>query len=494
MLTANFVTPVAVAVDPLGRGIYVSDNASPYFIRFINTSVSTVTIAGQTVSPGTTRILAGGGSDFGDNVAGLQAEIGTVTGVGVSPDGKILYFNDAYLGVVKALNLSSAPSRSVPLNSLSATTSHWRPALDQSCSWLTVSPVTGNIYVSDATSGINKVYQIDPVGNMTVVAGNGANTLGHGSDAGHDCADERATAPAACGGGGYGGQHLYRGYRPRAHSQGDWRLDLMLAQFTAGGGGQYPNGLAFLNGKLYVAQGNDQTIVRITGGIQTIAGASRVGCDYSSSVCGDNGLASAATFNILGSGSVPNPPLAGIKADNNGFFILDQGIFSRGRIRYLNLSASTITLAGTSIAANKIATIAGTGLRRPTTAAWPRALCSAARLGWRWMPTIIFYVTESLNNRLRFVNRGATPLTIFPGTQAEQIVPAGGIVTINKDAGSGSGDNTAVNFGTLEMPQGVATTSQGVFIADSRKGPTVPSAPMAGAPARFGSSTRLTRR
>lgn len=473
--TANFVTPVAVAVDPLGRGIYVSDSASPYFIRFINTSVSAVTIAGQTVAPSATRILAGGGSDFGDNVTGLQAEIGTVTGVGVSPDGKLLYFDDAYLGVVKALNLSSS---SITVGSTQLATGYvstLATGFGSELSWLTVSQATGNIYVADATSNINKIYQIDPAGNMTVVAGNGANTASmDGMPATTVPTDVPLLQPRAVEVDTAGNIYIADTGHARILKVTGGTIS-MLAQFTPGGGGQYPNGLAFLNGKLYVAHGNDQTIVRITGGIQTIAGAARVGCDYSSSNCGDNGAASAATFNILGSAAVPNPPLAGVKADSNGIFILDQGVFSRGRIRYLNLSASTITLAGTAIGANKIATIAGTGFPSPYDGGLATSAALSGPVGVAVDANNNLYVTESLSNRLRFVNRGATPVTIFPGTQAEQIVPASGVVTINKDAGTGSGDNTPANFGTLEMPQGVATTSQGVFIADSKKGPTVPS-------------------
>src|SRR5262249_10345545 len=72
------------------------------------------------------------------------------------------------------------------------------------------------------------------------------------------------------------------------------------------------------------------------------------------------------------------------------------------------------------------------------------------------------------------VHRGAGPLTIFPGTPAEQTVGPGQIVTINKDAGTGTGDATPVNTTFFDSPQGMTVTAQGLFIADSKRGPNVP--------------------
>src|SRR5581483_9890874 len=63
--------------------------------------------------------------------------------------------------------------------------------------------------------------------------------------------------------------------------------------------------------------------------------------------------------------------------------------------------------------------------------------------------------------------------TLFPNTQAAQVVAPGAIVTVNKDAGTGQPDNVPVSQGAFETPQGLFVTAQGVFIADSKGGPTV---------------------
>ena len=131
-------------------------------------------------------------------------------------------------------------------------------------------------------------------------------------------------------------------------------------------------------------------------------------------------------------------------------------------------------MAGVSIASNKIDTIGGTGLPSP----YDGGLATSALLN---TPTGVvadannnLYITDTLTNRLRFVNRGASAVTIFAGTAAEQIVQPGAIVTVNKNVGTGSGDNAPVSQAAFDTPQGMAITAQGIFIADSRKGPLVP--------------------
>src|SRR6185369_749360 len=73
------------------------------------------------------------------------------------------------------------------------------------------------------------------------------------------------------------------------------------------------------------------------------------------------------------------------------------------------------------------------------------------------------------------VNRGTTTVTLFPGTEAQQAVLPGVIVRINKDAGtSASGNDVPANRASFNNPQGLFVTSQGIYIADSTGGPTVP--------------------
>jgi sugar lactone lactonase YvrE len=470
---AHLATPVAVARDPLGRGIYVVDLASIYFIRFINTSTDTVTIAGQVIPPGVMRTVAGGGSDFGDGAPGLQADLGIVTGVAVNATGELLYFIDQTDPFrVRALNVSAntvtltgAPLAAGTIGTLST-------GLGFSLNALAVHPVSGDVYVADAASGGNKVFKIDANGVATTVAGNGANT--RFDDPLESTTNPTAVAllqPRAIVFDPAGNLYIADSGHGRILRVSTTNQLSLIEQMPAGGSGSFPAGLAFFNSKLYVANGNDQTIVRLIGGNATIAGTVKTACTYDGTTCGDGGLAAAATFDMLGSTGVV--PLAGITADATGLYILDQGNSSRGRVRYLNLSGAPVTIAGVTINSNRIDTIAGTG----STAPYDGGLATSGALN---VPTGVavdannnLYITESLGNRLRFVNRGLNPVTIFAGTAAQQVVPAGGIVTVNKEAGIGASDGVPVNQAGFDTPQGIAVTAQGIFIADSRKGPTV---------------------
>ena len=106
---APFGTVVAVARDPQNRGIYVADIiGGATLIRFINTSTSTVIIAGRSVAPGVVRVVAGGGAELGENTPGLKSDLGAVSGLDTSPDGNLLYYLAQADGQVRALNVSSS--------------------------------------------------------------------------------------------------------------------------------------------------------------------------------------------------------------------------------------------------------------------------------------------------------------------------------------------------------------------------------------------------
>src|SRR5262249_20968740 len=138
-----------------------------------------VTIAGVTITPGTVRLVAGGGFDVGENVRGLDADLGAVTGLAVSSNGQLLYFVDAVGRLVRALNTTSgnvtvngATIGSGRVGSLTDSNSVFGSNLNG----LSINPTTGDLYVADATNGINKVYRVTPAGVITTIAGNGAAT------------------------------------------------------------------------------------------------------------------------------------------------------------------------------------------------------------------------------------------------------------------------------------------------------------------------------
>src|SRR5262249_24508191 len=131
----------------------------------------------------------------------------------------------------------------------------------------------------------------------------------------------------------------------------------------------FPSGIAFVGGNAYVANGNQQTIFRVTSAVQMIAGlvttnsqqvVQGVTCDYSGGGgCGDGGPASMATFNLVSSSIDPKANAIKGNPKQTGIVVADQGPTGRGRIRYINLSGGPVTLAGTTIPAGAIDTIAG---------------------------------------------------------------------------------------------------------------------------------------
>ncbi|QQS47372.1 MAG: hypothetical protein IPM66_01530 [Acidobacteriota bacterium] len=465
----------AIARDPQGRGIYVADNVSGQsIIRFLNLSDSPVTLAGITIEPGTVRQIAGGGLDLGENIPALAADIGQVTGLGVSAAGDILFYANKIDGLVAGLNISTgnvtiagaaiAPGR---IGTLAAN-------FDTDLNGLAVRQSTGVVYVTDATAGVNKVYSVALDGTRTVVAGNGAGT----STAEPFVAGPATSIPLLL---------------PRA-IQFDAAGDLLISDtgharvIRVDGGGNatlvhqyvvsqanpnpYPSGLAVQNGNVYTANGNQQTITRVTGGVMNVAGIVREFCDYSISNCGDGGPGTMAGLNLAG--STASPPLAGIAADANGIFILDQGQIGRGRVRYLNLTGGSVSVGGVNIPAGAIETIAGNGLSTPYDGGLATGAAFNTPVGVAVDANGNLWIADTLSARIRFANRGASSITIFAGTAAEQVVPAGTIVTVNKDVGAGATDGVPVNQAAFDSPQGLWVTSQGLFVADSKNGPAVP--------------------
>ncbi len=488
-LSVPFGILVAVARDPLGRGLFVGDLLDKSYIRFINTSNAAVTIAGRTVAPGTVRFLAGGGEDLGNNVLGTLADLGSVAGVAVSNDGNVLYFTNSTDQQLRALNLSSnnvvvagltiQPGRvsTIPVSNVTFGTN---------LSVLTAA-ANGDLYVIDATPGVNSVFRVVPAtGAATRVAGNGAVTTAGGPFIPGPATGLALLNPRALEFDNQGNLYIAdtgHGRVIRIDSGGQATL---LAQFSAGSGRDeviippynnppHPAGLAYFNNKLYVAMGNGQTVVRIDNVNSTpiISGQVAVSCDYTTTNCGDGGSIAGALYSL--NGSTSPQPVVGVEADSTGLYLLDQGTTQRGRIRFLNLSAGSVTVAGTVISANSVDTIAGNGLTPPYDGGLAGSALIGTPVGVALDPNGNLYLTDVITGHLRFVNRGTTTVTLFPGTEAQQAVLPGVIVRINKDAGTGTGGtDVPANRASFNNPQGVFATSQGVYIVDSTGGPTVP--------------------
>lgn len=484
-LKLNIITPAVITADPMGRGVYFVDSASSgNYIRFFNTTRNAVTLGGVKIAAGTIRTVVGGGLDPSDNVPGRMADPGTVTGLAVSSNGEILYYVDSISAAVRAWNASDSAKtiNSVSIGSGNVGTLSGS-GFGSTMNGLAVHPTSGDVYVADATAGINKVFKVAAAGGApTAVAGNGENSqrndpLTNGAAAtGVPLIQPRGLTFDPAG-------NLYiadTGHGRISRVTGGnifsvYQLDVPPP--PGSWNNPFISGLAFYGGKLYAALGNQQTIVEVTNPSSAsaagtiVSGMMDTACDYSSSTCGDGGSIDQAGFNMLG--STATPPLAGIAADSKGVFVLDQGISFKGRIRYMNLSANAAEVAGVTIPANNINTVAGSGLASP----FDGSLASSADLFAPLSATVDangnLWVTNSTVSRLQFVNCGTAPVTIFNGTQAQQTVEPGTIVTVNKDVGTGPTDGAPVNTAAFDTPQGIVATAQGIFIADSRRGPTI---------------------
>ncbi|MGE0884969.1 MAG: PKD domain-containing protein [Blastocatellales bacterium] len=474
-MNAPFGTLIAVARDPQNRGIYVADVIGGVtLIRFFNTSNSTVTIAGRSIESKRVRAIAGGGLELGDNVSGLISDLGVVSGLDTSADGNLLYFVAQIDKQVRALNVSSNTVTVAGLQIGSGNIGTLASGFGEVLNGIAVNDSTGDVYVADATAGVNRVYRITANGTATAVAGNGAVTRPEDAFVAGAALNTPLLQPRAVELDSSGRLLIAdtgHGRVIRVESNGNATL---VTQFTVAASipNPFPSGMSVQGNNIYIALGNSQTIVRTNGGV-TVAGQNGQSCDYSVSSCGDGGPGTGAAFNLLG--STGNPPLAGIACDSNGVFILDQGITGRGRIRYLNTSGGSVSVAGVTISAGAIDRIGGNGLTSP----YDGGLATSATFN---TPTGVavdangnLWISDTISARLRFVNRGTSSVKIFTGTASEQTVPAGAIVTVNRDVGqSMTTDGVPVIQAGFESPQGLFITSQGIFLVDSKSGPTVP--------------------
>ncbi len=486
---ANLINPAAVAIDPLGRGIIIVDSPSGVsYIRFVNTGRSDVTIAGIKVPGGAIINLAGGGLDFGENVPGADADLGIVTGIAVSPNGNLLYFIDSGFALIRAINISNVPQVIAGVSIASGNVGSFAAqGFGSTLNGLAVNQTNGDLYVADATAGANKIFKIqanvsDAFTDPTTVAGNGATTKNDDAFSGGAATGIPLLQPRAIVLDAAGNVYVADTGHARVIKVDTSGIATLIAQFPPkadGGGNPYTNnpftsGLALFNNKVYIANGNTQDIARIdTAGnppsLTLIAGTIGAACDYSLNNCGDGGPASGAGFSMLG--STGTPPLASIGADANGLYVLDQGSVLRGRVRYINLSAGITEVAGIKINPGNIETIAGTGSQSPFDGGLATSAAFNSPVGVAVDPSGNLWISDTLSSKLRFVNRGGAAITIFAGTAAEQTVQPGSIVTINKDVGAGSTDGVTANLAGFDTPQGIWATAEGVFIADSKKGP-----------------------
>lgn len=488
----TLVSPILAAPDPQGRGIYFVDqvtNRTP-LLRFLNTSRNAVTLAGVKIAGGTIRAVAGGGVDLGDNVAALSSDLGKVTGLAVSPGtGDVVYFIDQGGSLIRFVNVSTG---SVVINgqttgagrvgTFSADLAQFGPTLNG----LAVKQ-NGDVFVADATTAQHRVYKIPPTGgNASVFASTGVNTradtpFAPGPATGIPLLTPRALATDSAG-------NLFiadtgHGRVIKVDSAGQATL---VAQFTADRNSPigayarppFPSGLAIHNNKLYIALGSAHQLVVVEGqNTPKVVGNIEVFCDYSTNQCGDGGPAANGLLNLVSSSA--DIPLASIAADANGVYICDQVLAGRGRLRFVNLSGSQAEIAGAAVPANVINTVAGTGGTTP----YDGGLATSAEFkspgGVAVDPTNgNLWIADTLNSKIRYINRTNATITLFSTlSPSEQLViPAGTVATINRDVGKiegGGTDDVPATQAGFDTPSGLLVTAQGVFIVDTKRGPSL---------------------
>ena len=215
----------------------------------------------------------------------------------------------------------------------------------------------GNVYISDSYS--SQVFQVSTAGTLTVVAGNG--TIGYSGDGG------LATSAQLSGPEGIfvdGAENIFIADTGnsviREVVAGTHNIQTVAGNFAAGAGYSGDGTLATsaqLNdpygvvvdslGNVFIADTNNfviREVVASTGNIQTVAGNFAKGGGFS----GDGGTATSAQLDLP----------EGVYLDGTGdIFIADT---NNSVIRAVNTQSASATIAGITIAAGNIQTVAGT--------------------------------------------------------------------------------------------------------------------------------------
>jgi sugar lactone lactonase YvrE len=214
-----------------------------------------------------------------------------------------------------------------------------------------------------------------------------------------------------------------------------------------------PSGLAVdNNGNVYIVDTNDYDIRQVNsqGIINTVAGNSHL-CGSPTSDCGDKRPARAGELNFP----------EGMATDSAGnLYIADTG---DNRIRVVNMQSTTITIAGISIGAGDINTVAGNGVvcASPTSPCGDNGKAIAANLnspqGVVVDSTGNIYISDSGDHRVRVVT-----------TSGIIKAYAGNGNPCNLSQGNTCGDGGAATSATLSSPWQVSIDNSGnLYIADA---------------------------
>jgi uncharacterized protein (TIGR03437 family) len=460
---APMVLPTGAALDPAGRGFYVIDEVSgTSLVRFVNTSGEAVTLAGATIQPNNINLIAGGGSQINDGIASRDADLAEITGLAVDPSGNVLYMAIPAFSAIRVVNVGTQDVTVFGKNVAPATINTIANLNFADFRGLAIHPSTHELYF---TSG-RLVMKLDNSGNPVTVAGGGSPATGNGD--GGPAIGARLTTPVGLAFDNNNNLLIADGGDARDVSGNVRRVNSSGIISSLATGLEFPTGITTAaNGDAYVALGNAQQVARITpaGARTVVAGNSTMfSCDtHTNPTCGDGGPATQASLNIPDSAANKTLTLA---VDARGLYLPD---FRYKRVRFVNLSGSAQTIAGTVVGPQTINTVVGSGLPSP----YDGTPAVSAEL---FVPTGVaadtlgnIFISDSGNNRLRFVNRTSAPVTLFVTTPYATTVQPGQIVTLNRNAGDFQTDDR-ITTATFLTPQGLAIAGNGIFIVDSQAG------------------------
>jgi len=460
---APMVLPTGVAMDPLGRGFYVVDEVDgTSLLRFVNTSSNNVMLAGVTIQPNHINLIAGGGVQSNDGVLPRDTDLAQITGLAVDPSGNAVYLTIPSFGTIRVINVGQTNFTVVGKTILPGTISTIATPDQAVFRAVAIHPLTREVHFIAG----RLVFKLSDTGAQIVVAGGGNPPAGNGD--GGPATQARLITPIGLVFDNNNNLLIADGGDARTIPGSVRRINAAGTIITLANALEFPTGIATApNGDAYVALGNAQQIARVTpqGAKSIVAGNSNmVLCDFNNNPsCGDGGPALQASLSIPD--STANTTLM-MAVDNKGLYLPD---YRFKRVRFINLTSSSQTIAGTTVSPQTINTIVGSGTASP----YDGMPATSAEL---FVPTGItvdslgnLFIADTGNNRLRFVNRTTAPITLFVTTPFATTVQPGQIVTLNRDAGDFQPDDR-ITTALFLTPQGLYSVPNGIFIVDSQAG------------------------
>ncbi len=473
--SAPMVKPSAVALDPQGRGFYVVDEINgTSLLRFVNPTGHPVTIAGATIQPNSINLIAGGGPSADSSVL-READLSLVTGLAVDPAGNAVFMAAPLAGAIRVVNTGAQNytifNQTVAPGTIKTVYNVGRPDFRG----LAINSARELFYIGvTAIGGTRVVYKLDPAGNgiETIYAGGANLPIGNGDNG--PATQAKITQPMGLAIDGGGNLLIAEGGDNRNNPGAVRKVDPAGVITSLVSQLEFPTGIALgPAGSVYVALGNLQQIIRVSAGgaITRLAGNSQgAACDQNTTPnCGDGGPALSASLNLPGSTQFVTITFA---ADANGVYFPD---LTFKRVRYVNLTGGAVNVAGTNIGPAQINSVAGSGVDAPYDHIPATISELAAPTGVAADASGNLFIADTGANpvsRLRFVNRGPAPVTLFGSTPWAITAQPGQIVTLNHRAGDPVPDER-ISTAVFASPQGLAVTPNGVYLVDSQYGALV---------------------